>query len=159
MVQDIAFIDFTLHQAPATVEELSGSKGALLDAIPLNPPIEDALIMRQQLMTKRAAAKAKKASKQASKALAAAVPEAVASAMAAVEHGSGAAAARTAVPEPAHAQKRSAAAMAEPQLHADQVGLLSCQPQHGQAAVWPCSQQHACQVSGSCRFMLRHHHV
>lgn len=71
-------------QAPEAVQELAGSD-ALADSIPVNPPTEEFLLLREKLMARRAALKAKKDSKKASKALAAAVPEAVAGALAAVQ--------------------------------------------------------------------------
>lgn len=58
----------SLPQSKDTVEELAGSKGSAAVFIPLNPPLEEALLMREALLAKRAAAKAKKDSKKASRA-------------------------------------------------------------------------------------------
>ena len=49
------------------MEELAGGKGSAAVCIPLNPPLEEALLMREALLAKRAAAKAKKDSKKAGK--------------------------------------------------------------------------------------------
>ncbi|KAK9813469.1 hypothetical protein WJX73_000679 [Symbiochloris irregularis] len=66
-----------LKQSRDTVEELAGGKGSAAASIPLNPPIEDALLMREALLAKRAAAKAKKDNKKAHKvSVSAAAPDA-----------------------------------------------------------------------------------
>ena len=122
-------------QAPAAVAELAGGEGATLqDPIPVNPPTDEALLMRQQLMARRAAAKAKKDGKKASKALAAAVPGAVASALAAVQAGGGAsaslaaslagapAAAKSVQPQKRNADVAVAAHTAEEQVRSPSLG-------------------------------------
>ena len=130
------------------MEELAGGTGTLAEPIPLNPPQEEALLMREQLMTKRAAAKAKKEGKRASKALAAVASPAVASALAAVEEAgqvplAGPAVAahmrRLGTVELGQSQKRSADASLVPE---DKVSNV--QARRWVWGVRMCAQVHAC---------------
>ena len=112
-----------LVQAPAAVQELAGSADAVLDPIPINPSPEEFLLLREQLMAKRAAAAKAKKDKKASKALAAAMPEAVASALASV-HANGALQAETAAAQKLQtAQKRTAQGAPASHLADEQVGM------------------------------------